>query len=250
MNHNKALVIVDAQRGFMPAEEGERLGVAGFGELPVPNGQSIVRPINGMTGIFLDHGMPIATTQDNHPEETAHFSAEPNFIDTWPAHCIAGTPGAELHPELLAATHQRVAHFVKGDVSAKTPENDDSYTGVLAHRFDFEPIFGLPKPDAESHPALESIREMLPDYLRKLNAMSAYVCGLTVGKERPLCVDSTAIDLKKQGFEVTVVTDAVEAVVPEDFDACMQNLGDLGIRLMNSHEVVAEVAATPEEVLR
>lgn len=236
MNHNKALVIVDAQRGFMPAEEGERLGVEGFGELTVPNGQRIVRPINGMTGIFFDHDMQVITTQDMHPEQTAHFSDKPNFVDTWPRHCVAGTPGSELHPELLAAKDPRALHFIKGDVEAASPDQDDSYSGALAH-------MRIPG---------ENYEELLMEYLwgDRAAPLGVYVCGLTVGKKRPLCVDSTAIDLKKEGFDVTVVTDAVEAVIPEDFEACMKNLGTAGIRLVNSHQAVAEVAATPEEVLR
>lgn len=232
--HNKALVIVDAQRGFMPAEEGRRLDVEGFGELTVPNGHEIVYPINGMTDIFLDHELPVVTTQDMHPERTAHFSDEPNFVNTWPRHCVADTPGSELHPQLTAANNQHVTHFMKGDVEAATPEDDDSYTGVLAHRTD-------PETGAE---------ELLPDYLRKLKVVTAYVCGLTVGKERPLCVDSTAMDLREQGFDVAVVANAVQAVVPEDFIACMQNLGAAGVRLLNSHQAVAEVAATPEVIER
>jgi nicotinamidase/pyrazinamidase len=230
MNHNQALVIVDEQRGFMPAEEGERLDAPGFGELTVPNGQRVVYPTNRMTEIFLDHNLPVATTQDAHPVETAHFSDDPNFVDTWPTHCVAGTPGAELHPRLMVAANPRVAHFIKGDGAAATPAEDDSYSGALAHR------------------RLETERELLPDYLRKLNVVTAYVCGLTVGKEQPLCVDSTALDLKALGFDVAVVTDAVEAVVPTDKEICMRNLGQKGIRLVNSHEVVAEIAAIPEVV--
>lgn len=232
MNHNEALVIVDAQRGFMPAEEGERLKVAGFGELTVPDGHRVVYPANRMTEIFLDHQLPVLTTQDMHPEQTAHFSDNPNFVDTWPRHCVAGTAGSELHPRLMAGVAPRVAHFIKGDIAAATPAEDDSYSGALAHREDPE----------------TGERQLLPDYLRKLHVATAYVCGLTVGKERPLCVDSTAIDLKELGFDVAVVTDAIEAVVPADKEACLRNLGERGIRLVQSHEVVAEAAAIPEVI--
>jgi nicotinamidase/pyrazinamidase len=232
MNYNKALVIVDAQRGFMPEEEGERLGVPGFGELTVPGGHEVIRPINAMAEIFVDHEMTVVTTQDMHPETTAHFADEPNFTNTWPRHCVAGTPGAKLHPKLYMAQDSRVIQFVKGDTAAATPEDDDSYSGALAHR---------------THPETGE-RELLPDYLRKLDIVAAYVCGLTVGKERPLCVDSTAMDLYDQGFKVVVVTDAVRAVVPEDAGACFKRLEDYGVCLETGTEAVAEVAATPEVI--
>lgn len=227
MNNTPALVIVDAQRCFMPAEEGARLNTPGFGELPVPDGQAVVSPINQLTKAFLQHDLPIATTQDQHPEKTAHFAAAPNFVDTWPPHGRAGTPGGELHPELLAAHDPRVAHFIKGDVEAATPAEDDSYSGVLAHRTDTK----------------TGDLELLPDYLHKHAAFTQYVCGLTIGKERPLCVDSTAMDLQKLDFNVTVVTDAVEAVVPEDKVEILENLGKLGVRLANVKQVLAEIEA-------
>lgn len=230
-NHNKALIIVDAQRGFMPQEEGDRLGIAGFGELPVPDGQNVVPTLNELTKVFTAHELTIATTQDMHKPGTAHISETPDFVDTWPTHCLEGTPGAELHPDLLAAD-STATHFIKGDVVAATPAEDDSYTGALAHNDD------------------SGERILLPDFLRARGATKLYIGGLALGdgKEHPLCVDSTAIDLAKAGFEVTVITDAVEAVVPENREVCFRNLGVLGIRLLDHHEVATEVFNTPEVI--
>ena len=78
MNHNKALVIVDEQRCFMPKEEGKRLNVRGFGELAVPNGQNVVCPTNMLSAVALALDKPVMTTQDKHPRYTAHFSETPN----------------------------------------------------------------------------------------------------------------------------------------------------------------------------
>lgn len=230
-NHNKALIIVDAQRGFMPQEEGERLNIDGFGELPVPEGHNVVPTLNEITEVFAAHDLTIATTQDMHKVGTAHISETPNFVDTWPAHCLEGTPGAELHPELLAAD-TIATHFIKGDVVAATPAEDDSYTGALAHNDDTDK------------------RILLPDFLRDRGVTKLYIGGLALGdgKEHPLCVDSTAIDMAKAGFEVTVITDAVEAVVPENREVCFRNLGKLGIRLLDHHEVATEVFNTPEVI--
>jgi nicotinamidase/pyrazinamidase len=230
MNHNKALLIIDAQRGFMPAEEGVRTAMRGFGELPVPDGQAVVAPLNKLTLDFLDHRQTVVTTQDWHPAETAHFSNNPNYVDSWPSHCVAGTPGASLHPELLAAKAVS-AHFYKGDVAAKTPDDDTSYTGALAHAASDETL-------------------LLPDYLEARGVRRVYIGGLALGDgdKHPLCVDSTAIDLYRKRFDVAVLTDAVEAVLPENRDKCFQKLGELGIRLITTQEAAVEVYNTPVEV--
>ncbi len=67
-----AFLIVDPQRGFMPCYEGVRLNVDGFGELPVPGGELIIEPLNYLISGFVARGDKIATTQDEHPEDTAH----------------------------------------------------------------------------------------------------------------------------------------------------------------------------------
>jgi len=224
--HRQALTIIDAEACFMPASEGERLGLEGFGELGVEGGEKIVDPINRLTHTFRKHFLPIQYTLDQHPEETGHFSDQPNFVNTWPKHGRAGTPGGELHPDLLIAQHVSIAdRYIKGDVIAAGPEDDTSYTGVLAHN----PGTG----------------ELLPDALRRHRVATDYVVGLALGdgKENKLCVDSTAVDLFNLGFDVAVITDAVEAVLPENRDKCFQNMAELGIRLMTTQEAIDEVEA-------
>lgn len=229
-----ALAIIDEQRGFMPAAEGERLGVDGFGELTVPGGHLVVPNSNRLTEAFLERDLPVVTTQDSHKLGTAHFAEVPDYLKTWPVHCVEGTPGAELHPDLIAADDPRVLHFTKGDEVADTPAEDDSYTGALAHAAD-------PETNEEM---------LLPDFLRKHRVAIVYVIGLALGNgnedEYPLCVDSTAIDLHEQGFEVAVITDAVEAVAAENREICFRNLGDLGIRLLTTDQALAEIKSAGE----
>lgn len=225
--NREALVIVDAQRGFMPASEGDRLNLAGFGELGVEGGQTIVDKINALTRSLSNKALGlIATTQDWHPLITAHISETPNYVDTWPVHCIAGTPGAELHPDLLVAQNTELAQqFIKGDQPSATPADDDSYTGALA----YNPKTGV----------------KLPDWLRANGAETVYVTGLALGdgNEHPLCVDSTARDLKAQGFEVSLITDAAEAVLPENRAKCFQEMAIRGIRLLTTEEALQEIAS-------
>lgn len=224
-----AFIIVDTQRGFIPETEGSRLGLPGFGELGVNGGEFIIDRINQITKALGERaGNIIATTQDWHPAPakvtTAHFSDTPNYVDTWPVHCVGDTPGAELHPDLLVAQKPILAErFIKGDTICATPADDDSYTGALA----YNPETGT----------------LLPEWLKANAPDTVYVAGLALGdgKEHPLCIDSTARDLKKQGFEVALVTDAAEAVFPENRDICFHNLGAIGIRLVTTAEAIAEI---------
>ena len=230
LQERTALIIVDAQRSFMPASEGERLHLNGFGELGVAGGERIVEKINRLTIALAENAENlILITEDWHSIDTAHIAKppqEPDFVTTWPPHCLAGTAGAELHPDLLVAQNPHLrTRFIKGTKIASTPEEDDSYTGALA----FNPATGT----------------LLPDWLREMRANRVYVAGLALGdgNEHPLCVDSTARDLFEQGFEVSLITDAAEAVLPENRELCFKNLGKMGITLLTTEQALAEINA-------
>lgn len=219
-----ALVIVDAERCFYPESEGQRLGVDGFGALGVTNAEAVTPRLNQVTEVALANGLEVVHTLDKHPKKTAHFAVEPNFVNTWPEHGVDGTPGSLLHPDLLIAKNPELStEFIKGDVVATSPDDDTSYTGALAHQ--------------------RGQVETLPEYLRRRQVDAVVIGGLAIGDglENPLCVDSTAIDFNSLGFEVTVLTDATEAVLPENREKCFKNLGELGIKLMTTAQAVEEL---------
>ena len=58
----------------------------------------------------------VVASQDYHVDPGDHFSAEPDFTRTWPVHCVAGTPGAEFHPDLDTSRVDEV--FRKGAYAA------------------------------------------------------------------------------------------------------------------------------------
>lgn len=215
-----ALGIIDAQRGFMPAEEGERLGLPGFGELGVPGGAETVPSINNLLGAFAAKNAYIFTTQDWHPTETAHFATEPDFNTTWPVHCVAETPGAEIHPEIKADTADA---FIKGDEPLEDGSDDDSYSGFNAHR------------------PTDMID--LPKILREKNVETVVLGGLALDH----CVKATALDLKQaMGLDVTIVSDATAPVTPETGRAAIEELEAAGIRFATTAEILEQLAATAE----
>lgn len=228
MNNHTALLIVDAQRGFMPAGEGHRLWMEGFGELPVPGSEQIIAPLNRLIGAAALGGLAIATTQDWHPYETAHFAPEgtkPNFTTTWPRHCIAYTPGAELHPGLLLPGHTR--RFIKGSERLTRGEDDLSYSGYYAHD--------------------RTGGQQLPDWLRQQQIDRVILGGLALD----YCVGKTAIDLReKLDLDVVLATDTTRPVAEATSVTMMQQLAERAVRFATSNELIAELdTASLKEVV-
>ncbi len=88
--NNYAVGAIDMERCFMPKAEGKRLRMEGFGELPVPGGEETVMPVNYMLTTASVNEHALFYTVEAHPEDTAHFSETPNYVDSWPKHGRAG----------------------------------------------------------------------------------------------------------------------------------------------------------------
>lgn len=151
----KALLIVDVQNDFCPG-----------GALGVKDGDKVVPVINHI----IEHFDFVISSQDWHPEDSVHF-------EKWPPHCIAGTYGADFHPDLQ--TDKIDLKLKKG-----TANKDDGYS------------------------AFEATNASLPDFLRDNKITNLYVCGLTTD----YCVKATVLDALNQGFHTYVITDAIAAV--------------------------------------
>src|SRR5438552_12937886 len=95
----RALIVVDVQNDFC---EG--------GSLPVTGGSGVAA---GVSQHIATSGYDyVVATRDYHVDPGDHFSEQPDFVRSWPVHCIAGTPGASFHPELDVTGLQAV--FSKG----------------------------------------------------------------------------------------------------------------------------------------
>lgn len=203
--------LIDAQRGFMPAEVGVALGVAGFGELGVAEGDAIVPIVNHVMAEVAARGGYVFTTQDWHPAETAHFSMTPNYTTTWPVHCVAETAGADFHPQLVFPTG--TAHFHKGMDVLVRGEDDMSYSGYYAT-------------DANG--------SRLPDVLQAQGITTLYLAGLALD----YCVGSTALDIvQKVGISVVVLRDATRPVNPATGASMIERFGQAGVAVVQSADV-------------
>ena len=88
----RALIVVDVQNDFC---EGGSLGV--------PGGSKVARAISDHVEYYRSEYHLVVATRDWHVEPGTHFAPEgedPDYAETWPVHCRAGTGGAEFHPDL------------------------------------------------------------------------------------------------------------------------------------------------------
>ena len=193
LDARSALVVVDVQNDFAdPA-----------GSLAVSGGAGIVPVVNDAVARARDAGSVVVYTQDWHPAHTPHFAQDGG---TWPVHCVAGTWGAELHPELeLSEDAPRVR---------KGSNGEDGYSGFTMR----DPVTGDTQPTA-----LEGI-------LRGRDVLRVTVCGLATD----YCVRATALDAQRLGFATAVLRDAVRAVdlQPGDGERALAELTDAGVTIL------------------
>jgi nicotinamidase/pyrazinamidase len=199
---SRALIIVDVQNDFC---EGGALAVDGGADLAA----EITEYVDAHHGQF-DH---IVATQDWHIDPGAHFSAEPDFLDSWPRHCVAGTSGAELHPDLDTEYIQAV--FRKGQYTAAY----SGFEGLLA------PDDAVPTGERKPADAGEALAVDpgafvdgedaigLDDWLQSHDVEDLVVVGIATDH----CVKATALDGVQAGYSVTVLR-ALTVGVADDLD--------------------------------
>ena len=193
---SRALLIIDVQPDFC---EGGALAVAG--------GNAVASAIAADAAERRDAYAAIATTQDWHIDPGPHFSEQPDFIDSWPVHCVAGTEGAALHPQVARIDVD--AHFAKGRFAA-------AYSGFEARELD--PAAPL---EDESGP-------LLKDWLTAREITAVDVVGIATDH----CVRATALDAAKAGFATTVITPLTAAVSPENLPSLYSELRESGVTVL------------------
>ena len=196
---SRALIIVDVQNDFC---EGGSLAVAGGAEVA-----AAISDYVDAHHLEFDH---IVATQDWHIDPGAHFSEEPDFKDSWPSHCVAGTKGAELHPDL--DTEYIQAYFQKGQFAAAY----SGFEGLLAPEDavptgDRQPG-SLSAGDPESYAAADDAIG-LDDWLQSHDVEDVVVVGIATD----YCVMATSLDAVQAGYSVTVIR-SLTAGIAEDLD--------------------------------
>jgi nicotinamidase-related amidase len=185
-----ALILVDIQNDFCPG-----------GALAVNEGDQIVPIVNRLMSRFP----LVISTQDWHPPDHVSFRERGG---PWPPHCVQGTRGAELHPDLKTDT---IAHYFH---KASSPDTDD-----------YSEFAGK-----------DERGRTLDQVLRDPGTRKLYVVGLATD----YCVLETVLDGLKLGYEVFAVRDAMRAVNVNSADGeqALKKMSDSGATLVTSDEVL------------
>jgi nicotinamidase/pyrazinamidase len=153
-----ALIVVDMQNDFADPEGG----------LYVSGGEQILTAVNIEVTAAQNGRATVVYTQDWHPESTPHFQKDGGI---WPVHCVAGTWGGDLHPELL----------VHGPVVRKGTSGEDGYSGFSVR----DPVTGMGGPT--------QLHSLLPPDVQRL---------VIIGLAGDYCVKETALDGLRLGYSV------------------------------------------------
>lgn len=186
---NRALIVVDVQNDFC---EG--------GSLAVEGGAAVADRITEYLAVS-DYTAVVAT-RDFHIDPGPHFSATPDYIDTWPPHCRVGTPGADFHPALDTKPVEEI--FSKGAYTA-------AYSGFEGNADDGTP---------------------LADWLRARHIEAVDVCGIATDH----CVRATALDAQAAGFETRILLGLTAAVSPTTAEQALVQLRSAGVELAGTLE--------------
>ena len=185
----RALVIVDMQNDF---SEGGSLAVVG--------GAAVAAAITDHLAALARDYDAIVATRDRHRDPGAHFSAEPDYTDSWPPHCVVGTPGAELHPALDTSRIEEI--FDKGEYAA-------AYSG-------FEGV--------------SSDGMSLADWLRAHDVGEIDLAGVATD----YCVRASTLDALREGFAVRVLDDLIAGVADDSSARAREEMRAAGAELVNS----------------
>lgn len=205
------LGIIDVQPDFMPG-----------GGLAVAGGDEVVAPVNALLARAFDHAF---ASQDWHPADHSSFAASHDGAQPfqtvrmpygeqtlWPAHCVQGTPGADLHAGLDQSKVETVVRKgFRRDV--------DSYSAFLEN--DRSTVTGL------------------DGWLRARGFRRLFLTGIATD----FCVAFTAEDAARLGYEVFVVEDACRGIgIPlgegrTTIDAARERLAGMGVRFVTSADI-------------
>ena len=184
----RALVVVDVQNDFC---EG--------GSLAVPGGADVAGAISEHVRAHAADYAHVVATRDHHVDPGEHFAEQPDFLDTWPPHCVAGTEGAELHPRLEREPIEAV--FDKGEHAAAYSGFEGRADGVA-----------------------------LADWLRARGVDAVDVVGIATDH----CVRATALDAVAEGFATRVLLPLTAGVSEATTDAALDQLRTAGVELEGS----------------
>jgi len=166
-----ALLALDLQADFVQG-----------GSLPLPNGMPVAAMIARHMRHFKTEYQFVVASRDYHEDPTDHFSNTPDFLTTWPPHCIIGTPGAAFVPPIANLVREKIIQCV-----VSKGRHNGAYSA-------FEAL------DTRGHGLLDVLKEERIDHID--------VCGIST----EYGVRLTALDARKNAFQVRVLVNLCASV--------------------------------------
>ncbi|WP_166866451.1 isochorismatase family protein [Salinibacterium sp. ZJ70] len=184
----RALLVIDVQNDFT---EGGALGVDG--------GSAVAQGITEYLEANRDRYQYVIASRDWHngdDDNGGHFAvdAAPDFVDTWPAHCVAGTRGAEYHPAL-----------------------DTSLIDLHVQKGQGKPAYSIFEGTLDDGAAFA-------EELGRLGVTSVDVVGIATD----YCVRASALDALAAGLDVSVLSDLTAPVDPVTGARALAEVGEAG----------------------
>ncbi|WP_377271173.1 nicotinamidase [Peterkaempfera sp. SMS 1(5)a] len=195
---HRALIVVDVQNDFC---EGGSLAVSG--------GAEVAAAITDLVAESAAGYAHVVATRDNHLDPGAHFSDHPDYVHTWPVHCMAGTEGVGFHPNFAPSV-------ISGAVDAVFDKGAHSgaYSG-----FEGRDENGVG----------------LAVWLRSRGVEEVDVVGIATDH----CVRATALDAAREGFRTRVLLDLTAGVAKETTERALEELQAAGVTLSGTPVVAA-----------
>jgi nicotinamidase/pyrazinamidase len=182
----RALIIVDVQNDF--CEDGS---------LAVTGGAGVAAGVSTALANADGRWDHVVATKDYHIDPGTHFGNSPDYVDSWPVHCVVGTTGSDFHPAL--DTDRVEAVFTKG-------EHQAAYSGFQGHAGSFT----------------------LAAWLRLHDVTAVDIVGIATDH----CVRATALDAVAEGFDTTVLLGLTAGVARSTTDAALDALRGSGAHLV------------------
>jgi nicotinamidase/pyrazinamidase len=169
------------------------------GRLPVPHGDEVIRPLNAYIRRFMAAGLPIFASRDWHPPDHCSFRKRGG---RWPVHCVAGSEGAQFPPALRVPGNAKI-------ISKAITSDRDCYSA-----FD---------------------NTNLAAEFRELAIQRLFLGGLAT----EYCVRASVEDALREGFDVLLLTDAIQAIniEPGNGDRAIQRMVQAGAVLTRLEEL-------------
>lgn len=191
------------------------------GDLYVQDAESIIPNLEKLTQYARTHSIPIFGSVDEHTEENAEISDEADFLDTFPPHCMKGTPGQEK----IDATKPRNPLWIE------SREYDESELAQLVKEHDGEIIFTKQRFDVFSNPNVDAVLDIVkPEHI------------VVYGVALDVC-NAYAIEgfLKCGRYKISLVKDATKPINPDRGKELIEKWKSKGVQILTTEEIIGKL---------